>query len=125
MSEMKEFSTLAVLSVSSGRLLTQPSDKSEDNGIGQVYEVLEWMTGDPPFTHQLPQFAEKCKPRIHKWHPAIIEIDVEIDRRCEAGDVEGVQRDMVAMFGETFPLQRIPKTEVVKIHNRWQHNNGL
>lgn len=45
----KDFPTLAVLSVTSGRLLTQP--RRANNGIDQIYEVLEWMSDDQPFTH--------------------------------------------------------------------------
>lgn len=62
----KDFPTLAVLSITSGRLLTQPKDASEGNGIDQVYEVLEWMTDDLPFTYQLGRFVEECKPWIYQ-----------------------------------------------------------
>lgn len=107
----KDFPTLAVLSVTSGRLLTQPKDANEGNGIGQMYDVLGWMTDDSPFTHQLGRFAEECKPWIHRWHPEIVEADAEIVRRCEAGEVKEVQRDMLAKFGETIQLQKIPRDD--------------
>jgi hypothetical protein len=42
----KDFPTLAVLSITSGRLLTQP--RRAKNGFDQIYEVLEWMTDDQP-----------------------------------------------------------------------------
>lgn len=107
----KDFPTLAVLSVTSGRLITQPKDVNEGNGIGQMYEVLGWMTDDSPFTHQLGRFAEECKPWIHRWHPEITGADAEIVRRCEAGEVKEVQRDMLELFGETIQLQKIPRDD--------------
>lgn len=107
----KDFPTLAVLSVTSGRLLTQPKDASEGNGIGQMYEVLGWMTDDSPFTHQLGRFAEECKPWIHRWHPEIVEADKLIVESCEAGNVKACQSAMLARFGETITLQKIPRDD--------------
>jgi hypothetical protein len=71
----KDFPTLAVLSITSGRLLTQPKDASEGNGIDQIYEVLEWMTDDLPLLHQLVRFIEECKQWIYRWHSEIIKAD--------------------------------------------------
>ena len=109
----KDFPTLAVLSVTSGRLLTQPKDASEGNGIDQIYEVLEWMSDDLPFTHQLWRFIEECKPWIYQWHPEIIEADKWIENKliekCEAEDVKACQTAMLAKFGETITLQKIPQ----------------
>lgn len=109
--DTKSFPTLAVLSVTSGRLLTQPQDESEGNGIGQMYDVLGWMTDDSPFTHQLGRFAEECKPWIHRWHPEIKEADAEIDRLCDAGEVEKAQAIMLERFGEAIELQKIPRDD--------------
>lgn len=105
--EKKSFSTLAVLSITSGRLLTQRVNEN-DNGIDAMYEVVGWMTDDSPYTHQLPRFASECKPWILQWHPHLADVNEEIIRRCEEGDGEGVQRDMVKRFGETIELQKIP-----------------
>lgn len=110
--EMKKaFPTLAVLTVISGRLLTQPRDASEGNGIGQIYELLGWMTDDSPFTHQLPRFSEECKPWILRWHPSLKQVDEEINRRCDAGEVASMQQDMLQRFGNTIELQKIPRDD--------------
>ena len=109
----KDFPTLAVLSVTSGRLLTQPKDASEGNGIDQIYEVLEWMSDDLPFTNQLVRFIEECKPWIYRQHPEIIKADKWIENKliekCEAEDVKDCQAAMLAKFGETITLQKIPQ----------------
>ena len=76
-----------------------------------MYELLGWMTDDSPFTHQLGRFAEECRPWIHRWYPEIIEADAEIVRRCEAGEVAEVQQDMLARFGETIELEKIPRDD--------------
>ena len=109
----KDFPTLAVLSVTSGRLLTQPKDASEGNGIDQIYKVLEWMSSDCPFAHQLGRFAEECKYWIYQWHSEIIEADKWIKNklieRCEAEDVKACQAEMLARFGEAIALQKMPQ----------------
>ena len=105
--EKKSFSTLAVLSITSGRLITQRVDEN-DNGIDAMYDVVGWMTDDPPEDHQLPRFMRECRPWILQWHPHLADVNEEIDRRCKEGDGEGVQRDMVKRFGETIELQKMP-----------------
>ena len=113
----KDFPTLAVLSVTSGRLLTQPKDANEGNSIDQIYEqiyeVLEWMSDDLPFMYQLGRFIEECKPWIYQWHPEIIEADKMIENKltekCEAEDVKACQTAMLAKFGETITLQKVPQ----------------
>lgn len=69
-SETKRFPTRVILTVTTGRLLTK-SKGQRDNGISDLYELLGWVTGDAPFTHQLGRFAEECKPHILKLYPEI------------------------------------------------------
>jgi hypothetical protein len=120
----KDFPTLAVLSITSGRLLTQPKDASEGNGFDQIYEVLKWMTDDQPVTHQLERFAEECKlveecqQWIYRQHPEIIKADKWIENKlienkliekCKVEDVKDCQAAMLAKFGEAITLQKIPQ----------------
>lgn len=56
----KLFSTHDVMSVVTGRLM---------GGIGGVYEVLNWMTGESLFTHQLPRVGREAVPVILAMHP--------------------------------------------------------
>ncbi len=70
MNETKVFPLRVLLTVTTGRLLTQ-SRGPRDNGIGDLYELLGWMTNDEPFTHQLPRFADECKPWILQWFPEL------------------------------------------------------
>lgn len=68
--ETKQFSLRAVLTVTTGRLLTQ-REGPRDNGIGQLYEILNWITGDDLFTHQLPRAGETCKPYLLSLFPEL------------------------------------------------------
>lgn len=58
----KRFTLGAVLSVTTGTLLCD---------IGDVYVILNHMTGDNLFTHQLPRASEECAPHLRKQFPAL------------------------------------------------------
>lgn len=41
---------------------------SED-GIGCVYEVLNWMTGESVYTHQIPRISREARPVMLALYP--------------------------------------------------------
>lgn len=68
MSTTKTFPLRDILSITTGRLLTKAKGP-DDNGIGDIKDVMEWMTGESPFCHAMPRFAEECKPWLYRWFP--------------------------------------------------------
>lgn len=68
--ETKQFPLRTVLSVVTGRLLTERKS-SDDNGIGNIYEILDWMTDDSVYTHTIPRFIDECKPYLLQWFPTL------------------------------------------------------
>ncbi len=56
----KQFSTAQVLTVITGSLLCE---------VGDLYEILNHMTGENLFTHQLPRAADLCAPELLKQLP--------------------------------------------------------
>lgn len=76
MSETKRFPLRVLLTVTTDRLLTEPtpcphSPSGFDNGIGDLYQLLGWLTDDSPFTHQLGRFSKECKPHLFRWFPEL------------------------------------------------------
>ena len=67
----KSFSLAAVLNVTTGRMLTEMDD---------IYKLLGHMTGDSPFTHQLPRFADECKPVLYEMFPELVQVEAKCDR---------------------------------------------
>ena len=59
---MKEFPTADVLSAITGYLICQ---------INGIYEVLNYMTGESVFTHQLPRIGREATPVILTVHPEL------------------------------------------------------
>ena len=68
--ETKTFPLRVVLTVTTGRLLTEPRGP-HDNGISDLYEVPNWITGDDLFTHQLPRAANAARPWLLRCFPEL------------------------------------------------------
>ena len=111
--ETKRFHVRTILSVTTGRLVTLP-DGDGGNGIGDIYEILGWMTNDSPFSHQLGRFGEECKPWLLRWFPELQVAGLKstlksLDRWCGAtkdGSGEGVKM-WLTQLRETFPEIRV------------------
>ncbi|MER9814246.1 hypothetical protein [Mesorhizobium sp. M0129] len=58
----KAFPTCDVLSTITGTLMSE---------IGGVYEVLNFMTGESVFTHQIPRISREATPVVLKLHPEL------------------------------------------------------
>ena len=63
-SETRDFPIGAVLSTVTGRLVSE-------NGITGIYEVLNWMTGESVYTHQLPRISREATPVLVAMHPTL------------------------------------------------------
>lgn len=73
----KRFHLGDVLSVTTGVFVTP-------GGIEALYELLNFMTGDNLFTHQLPRASEECAPELLRQHPELAEVVVPEEFADEA-----------------------------------------
>jgi hypothetical protein len=114
MTETKQFPTRVLLTVTTGRLLTAPRG-NRDNGIRDLYDILEWMTGDSAFTHQLPRFGEECKPWLLRWFSELETVDVaHLDRLItQHGAAHGVDKWLESLSGcrSAYDVPRIPQDD--------------
>lgn len=98
MIEAKDFPTLAVISTATGVLVLE-------DGIGAVYEVLNWMTGESVFTHQLPRIGREAQPVILAAHPELASAYEEAKRVTPAN-----WREWAAHWLERYgPTISVPK----------------
>lgn len=84
--ETKVFPLRDALSVVTGRLLTKPRGR-DNNGISDLYDILDWMTGVQTVTHQIPRVLAECREPILRWYPEL-GIDIgnhlgTLDRRMQ------------------------------------------
>lgn len=103
--QTKDFPTGAVLSVVTGRLVSE-------NHIDGVYEVLNWMTGESLFTHQFPRVGREAEPVILAMHPDLSIAIEEADQVNEDNWREWLAT-WKARYGETIavPLLTIGEHE--------------
>jgi hypothetical protein len=114
----KTFPLRVLLTVTTDRLLTEPKDGG--NGIGDLYDILGWMTNDSPFTHQLGRFGQECKPWLLKWFPEIAPASARMTQldgwleRDRSGGEEGVKmwltelKMMFPAIKDSYEVPRIP-----------------
>jgi len=103
MSDTKDFHIGDILSVTTGRLVSP-------RHIDGVYDILNWMTGESLFTHQLPRVGREAAPVLLAEHPHLAEAQA---------DAEAVNKDnwqdflarMVAKFGETLPVPKMNRDQ--------------
>ncbi len=101
--DAREFPLGTVLTISDGRFV-------DPDGIGGLYEILNFMTGDNLYTHQLPRGMRECKPDLLRQHPVLADIRIKeildtmgakIDILSAAKATEDVIRQVVADAVET------------------------
>jgi hypothetical protein len=95
---MKDFPIGDVLSATTG-ILVSP------RGIAGVYEVLNWMTGESVYTHQLPRIGREARPVILAAHPDLAQAYEEAEQVtsqnwCHWHDT------WVARYGETISVPK-------------------
>lgn len=59
-----------VLTVTTGKLLAP-------RGMESVYDILNFMTGDDLYTHQLPRARKECASYLLRQHPQLAGVDVD------------------------------------------------
>ncbi len=91
---MRDFPTEEVLSILTGSLICD---------IGGVYRVLNYMTGEELFTHQLPRVANEAHPIILAAHPTLQQAVDEAEQVTTENWREWRDR-WLARYGATLPV---------------------
>ena len=80
---LKQFHFSDVLSITTGRLVST-------RHIEGVYDILNWMTSDSLFTHQLGRASQECSPVLCSLYPSLSEeaLSVELEQ-LSAGMKDG------------------------------------
>lgn len=100
MADTKDFHIGDILSVTDGHLVSP-------RHVDGVYDILNWMTGDNLFTHQLPRAARECEGDLRAQHPDLAEV-VFPEGLTGEGPVTAWLAEQVAIYGETRPVRPIP-----------------
>lgn len=110
----KNFKLGQVLTVTSGFLLCS---------IDELYQVLNYLTNDNLYTHQLPRAADAVKPQILAQFP---ELDIPIPKMSTEEQVEKFVNALIDVgFKKEYPLEpvsdwqsRDPLVELIEMMNK-------
>ena len=97
MSNPRRFELRQILTVTTGVLLCE---------IGGLYDLLNYLTGDQLFTHQLPRAAILCKPWIIRQLPELAQITAEGVGRDNWTEFLTQQEEL---YGATHQLDTMPE----------------
>ena len=90
-----------ILTITTGRLVAP-------RGIAAVYDILDYMTGDKLFTHQLGRACAECKPSLLHQHP---QLEKETGDNLSISNWAVWLREAVAIYGEQLPVVPLPPGE--------------
>ena len=96
---VKQFHIGDILSITGDKLVSPRL-------IAGVYDILNYMTGDNLYTHQLPRAMRECRPFLLAQHPQLCNVD-------ESTVTEATWHkwldDQITKFGETLPVNPLPE----------------
>lgn len=109
--ETKPFHTLDILSITTGRLVSQ-------DHIGGIYSILGWMTGRKLYTHELPAASDICKSHLLKCFPQLnpllggmksLDQWLENSLTCKEEGIKMWFAEQKMMFPETKDFYDVPR----------------
>lgn len=103
----RQFHLGDVLSVTTGFLVAP-------RGMEAMYDLLDYMTGDSLFTHQLPRAARECAPELLRQYPKLAEVEVPAEFTGEAHALAWLA-EQVAVFGEHLDVDPLAEVDHTRI----------
>jgi len=74
--------------------------------MGSVYDILNWMTKDSLFTHQLPRAVRECAPWLFRWFPELATVDeIDLARMDSAIEELGAEKGVERWLGDVQRLR--------------------
>ncbi|MGV9427090.1 DUF7736 domain-containing protein [Streptomyces sp. NPDC003656] len=107
MASTRSFPLADVLSVTTGMLLSR-------RHMDGVYEILNFMTGDDLFTHQIPRACDAVKPVLLEQHPSLT--DVQPPDGLSVADLLAWFLEAERVHGEAVVVSPVAD---------WQHRNPV
>lgn len=98
----KSFHLGDILSISTGYLVS--------NGhIGGVYNILNHMTGDDLYTHQLPLACDAMKPELFQQHPWLADVEKPTEKLSTEADCIAYVASVADVHGEWHDIESAPQ----------------
>ena len=89
-----------ILTITTGRLVSS-------RHVDGIYDILNWMTGDSLYTHQLPRGMDECAPSLREQFPDLAAVTPPGDLGGEDA-VRAWVAGQVRAHGETRDVTPLP-----------------
>ena len=97
----KQFDLGAILNITTSRLFTNMDD---------VYEILNYLTGDSIFIHQIPRVMDAAKPYVLSLHPELEGVGVGVAINSFE-DAKAFVNEQKKIYGNKLSLTPMSKTD--------------
>lgn len=101
MQESRSFELGDVLSITTGRLVSSRL-------IDGVYDILNYMTDDDLYTHQLPRASKECRPYLFDQHPQLVNVDATT---VTGENWQTWLDEQKKLYGDSLSVSPIPKDD--------------
>lgn len=88
-----------VLSITTGILVSRDL-------IGGVYKILNWMTGEELYTHQLPRVCREAAPVLLAKYPALADAQAQAEA-VTPDSINNFLAKMEARYGKTLAVPKL------------------
>ena len=105
----KDFDLGDILSITTGKLVSP-------RYMEGIYDILNYMTDDNLFTHQLPRAMRECREPLLTQHPELAEVDLPNDIEPDAAIFTWLD-EQKAIYGQELPVWQLG-TDGVGSHER-------
>jgi hypothetical protein len=102
MTESREFHISSVISAATGIHVAL-------DGVGAFYELLGFMTGSTPMTHQLPRLSRECEPSLRAQHPDLT--SEPIPEIASFDDVNAWMATLYPKYGEKVSVAALDRQD--------------
>ena len=96
---IRRFDLGIIISVISGRVFTE---------IENMYDILDYLTGDSIYTHQIPRVMDQVRPYILSIYPGLEGIGSDAIVTCKEEALAYID-EKKKIFGDSLPLKPITK----------------
>lgn len=96
----KQFHVADLVTITDGRLLSP-------RHMAAVYDVIDFVTGQPHMTHQLPRAMGTVRPELLRQHPWLADVEIP-DGLSRMADVKAWAAWAAETYGEMHEVEQMP-----------------
>ena len=99
-SNAREFDLESVLTVTTFKMLTK---------IDNLYDLLNYLTGEDLYIHQLPRAGEVAIKYILELYPSLVNVDAQNVKITNEEEAKAFVKQYNDLYGEKLTLSPMPK----------------